>query len=204
MSEPRLTAAPEAHAVFAADLEAVLRTNPDLATLLDRFAELALPEAWIVAGCLAQTVWNQLFALPPGHGIADIDLVYFDPDLSEATEAAHEARLHDLFPAVSARLDVKNQARVHQWYETKFGRPLAPYNSVPQAIATYPTTATSVGVRISNGNLEFCAPFGLADLLGAIVRPNRALVTEAVYNAKTTRWRDLWPGLDIIPWQQAG
>ena len=200
MSEPRLTAAPEAHAVFAADLEAVLRTNPDLATLLDRFAELALPEAWIVAGCLAQTVWNQLFALPPGHGIADIDLVYFDPDLSEATEAAHEARLHDLFPAVSARLDVKNQARVHQWYEAKFARPLAPYACVPQAIATYPTTATSVGIRIQGGKPEICAPYGLSDLLAGIVRPNKVLVTEQVYLAKTARWRSLWPGLEIVPW----
>jgi hypothetical protein len=184
----------------AAELQAVLRTNPDLATLLDRFAELDLPEAWIVAGCLAQTVWNHRYALPPGHGIADIDIVYFDPDLSDAAEAANEARLRRIFPTLAARVDAKNQARVHQWYEAKFGRPLAPYVSVPQAIATYPTTATSIGIRIANGAPEICAPYGLADLSAGIVRPNRTLVTEAVYNAKTSRWRGLWPGLEIVPW----
>ena len=181
-------------------LEPVLRSNPDLAALLDRFAALALPEAWLVAGALAQTVWNRRFALPPGHGIADIDLVYFDPDLTEATEAAHLARLRALFPDVAARLDVKNQARVHQWYEAKFGRPLAPYRSVPDAIATYPTTATCLGVRPGAEGLEVCAPFGLSDLLAGIVRPNKALVTETVYAAKSARWQAAWPGLRVMAW----
>lgn len=178
------------------NLEPILRSNPHLATLLDNFASLALPEPWIVAGALAQTVWNHRYALPPTHGIADIDLVYFDPDLSEATEAAHQSRLAN----TPIRFDVKNQARVHQWYEAKFGRPLAPYRSVPEAIATYPTTATAIGVRMQNGTMELCAPFGTADLFAGIVRPNKALVTEAAYTAKAARWRRLWPELQILPW----
>lgn len=177
-------------------LTRVARGNPDLAALLDDFAALALPDAWIVAGALAQTVWNARFALPPGHGIADIDIVYFDPDLSEAREAAHQTRLRARFPALSARLDVKNQARVHQWYEARFARPLAPYPSVTAAIASYPTTATCLGLRPG----ELCAPYGTEDLWAAIVRPNKTLVTEAVYAQKTARWRRLWPGLTILPW----
>lgn len=181
-------------------LEAVLRSNPDLATLLDRFAAIALPEAWLVAGALVQTVWNHRFALPPTHGIADIDLVYFDPDLSEETEAAHQARLRALFPLLTARLDLKNQARVHQWYAAKFGKPLAPYRSVPDAIATYPTTATALGVRMHQGRMELCAPFGTHDLLGGTVRPNKVLVTREVYEKKAARWRRLWPELAILAW----
>ncbi len=185
------------------DLETILRNNPDLDALLDRFAEIALPDAWIVAGSLAQTVWNHRFGLAAKHGIGDIDLVYFDPDLTEATEEAHAQRLPALFPELSAWLDVKNQARVHQWYGEKFGRPLTPYTSTPNAIATYPTTATSVGIRRLDGQTEICAPFGLADLFAGIVRPNKALVTETVYAAKATRWRAAWPGLTIIPWDAA-
>ena len=174
----------------------ILRTNPHLATLLDSFASLALPNPWIVAGALAQTVWNHRYGLPPTHGIADIDLVYFDPDLAQATEAAHQARLAG-FPIP---LDVKNQARVHQWYEAKFGRPLAPYRSVPDAIATYPTTATAIGICMHEGRMDLCAPFGTDDLLAGIVRPNKALVTEAAYTAKAARWRRLWPQLRIEAW----
>lgn len=179
---------------------ALLRRNPDLATLLDRFAEIALPDAWIVAGSLAQTFWNHRFGLAPTHGIGDIDLVYFDPDLSETAEEAHAKRLRALFPKLTAWLDVKNQARVHHWYENKFARPLTPYTSTPAAIATYPTTATSIGVRTAHGLMEICAPHGLEDLMAGIVRPNKTLVTETVYAAKAERWRATWPGLTIIPW----
>ena len=35
------------------DLESILRNNPDLAALLDRFAEIALPDARIVADSIA-------------------------------------------------------------------------------------------------------------------------------------------------------
>lgn len=157
--------------------------------------------AWLVAGAVVQTVWNHRFALPPTNGIADIDIVYFDPDLSEDTEAAHQSRLRATFPNLTARLDVKNQARVHQWYEAKFGKPLAPDRSVPEAIATYPTTATATGVRMQGGRMELCAPFGTDDLLAAIVRPNKVLVTQEANEAKAARWRRLWPGLTILPWE---
>jgi hypothetical protein len=39
--------------------------------------------------------------------------------------------------------DVKNEARVHLWYERRFGRHLEPYRSTGDAIATWPTTASS-------------------------------------------------------------
>jgi hypothetical protein len=37
---------------------ALVRRNPAVATILDRLAELGAPDAWLTAGCLAQTVWN--------------------------------------------------------------------------------------------------------------------------------------------------
>ena len=48
--------------------------------------------------------------------------------------------------------------------------------------------------------LAIVAPFGLDDLFALVVRPNKALVTQAVYEAKAARWRQHWPGLTIIPW----
>ncbi len=185
------------------DLEAILRGNPWIAAVLDRFATIALPDAWLVAGGVVQTVWNHRFALPPTTGINDLDLVYFDPDLAATTEAAHAARLQALFADLPVWLDVKNQARVHLWYPAKFGVPLAPFRSTAEAIATYPTTATATGVRMHAGRFEVCAPFGLADLQAGIIRPNRVLVTEAAYTAKVTRWRSQWPGLHVLPWAES-
>ena len=150
---------------------------------------------------IAQTVWNNAFGFAPEHGIADIDLVYFDAgDLSEATEHAHETRVRRAFSDVQAKFDVKNEARVHLWYETNFGVAIAPYTSTANAIGTFPTTATSIGIRPDGADVAVVAPFGLADLLGLTVRPNKTLVTREVYEAKTRRWRAEWPGLTIIDW----
>ena len=45
-----------------------------------------------------------------------------------------------------------------------FGRAIEPYRSCEDAIATWPTTASSVGVRLEpGGHFTLCAPFGLDD-----------------------------------------
>ena len=183
--------------------EAALRGNPALAALLDGFAEVALPDAWLVAGALAQTIWNGTHGRPPGEYVVDIDLIYHDSaDLSAATEAGHEARLGARFPLV--KLDVKNQARVHLWYERRFGRAIPPFRSSAEAIATFPTPATAVGVRMTAGRFEVYAPFGLDDLLGGVVRPNKAIVSREAYAAKAARWQACWPLLTVAGWDEAG
>jgi hypothetical protein len=46
-----------------------------------------LPDAWLVAGCLFQTVWNLQAGRDATAGIKDYDLFYFDDaDLSEQAE----------------------------------------------------------------------------------------------------------------------
>ena len=98
--------------------------------------------------------------------------------------------------------DVKNEARVHLWYEAKFGYAIEPYRSTEAAIATFPTTAAAIGVRVAGGRFEVSAPIGLAELNNLIVRPNKAQITAEIYQAKVARWRALWPDLDIRPWDE--
>lgn len=169
--------------------------------MLERWADIGLPDGWLVAGAVTQTVWNAKSGLPPEHGIRDLDIVYFDDnDLSAEAEAAEEARIRSLFSDIPVKADVKNEARVHLWYEERFGNPIPPYRSAEDAIATFPTTATAIGVRIADAQLEVTAPFGLADLCAMVVHPNKAQVSAEIYEAKVSRWRELWPALDIRPW----
>lgn len=183
-------------------LERAVRASPLLAPVLERWADLQLPDAWLVAGAVAQTVWNDRLDYPPDHGLRDIDIVYHDPDdLTEAAEEQHAARIRAMFADVPAQFDVKNEARVHCWYEAKFGYTIAPYPSVQAAIATFPTTATTIGIRPSGAQLQVVAVHGLSDLCNLIVRPNRVQITRPIYETKVERWRELWPGLHIEPWQ---
>jgi hypothetical protein len=186
----------------ARQLQSIVATSPLLRPILQNWERVALTDGWLVAGgSIAQTVWNRLFNLPAAHGIADIDIVYFDPaDLSEEAEAQHAARIRDVFSDLPVRIDVKNEARVHLWYEAKFGYRISPYKSAPDAIDTFPTTATAVGVQPTARELGLYAPFGLSDLLNGIVRPNKRQITREVYDAKAARWRATWPGLTIIDW----
>ncbi len=182
--------------------DAVLK-SPLLPVLLDNWDEVALPDAWLVAGAIAQTVWNHEAGFPLAHGINDIDIVYFDAnDLSEDAEAEHAARIRSAFSELGIWIDVENEERVHLWYETKFGYPIKPYLSAVDAIATFPTTATAVGLRPENGSLEFCAPFGLSDLLDGIVRPNKSQIRQEIYEQKVNRWIKIWPKLRVVPWAE--
>lgn len=75
-----------------------------------------------------------------------------------------------------------------------------PYRSTEHAIATWPSTASSVGVRRQSGSLVVCAPYGLSDLLGMVVRPNKEIVSRDVYQEKVQRWQRRWPRLRVISW----
>ena len=190
-------------------LREALRRSP----LWEAFAiveQLALPDWYIGAGAIAQTVWNDAHGFDPLHGIKDLDVVYHDPtDLSTESEHEVEARLTDALAGLGPEVDATNEARVHTWYEARFGVAIAPYPSTAAAIATWPSTASSVGVRTGDPDghgpdgFAVCAPFGLDDLLGLVVRPNTVLVTEAVYTAKAARWAATWPRLTVHPWPTA-
>lgn len=156
---------------------------------------------YLASGAVAQTVWNAAHGFDPGHGIKDYDIAYFDDsDLTAESEKAVEAAAYALLPDTGATLDVTNQARVHVWYRTRFGREIPANRSLEAAVATWPATATCVGVRYDGDRFVVCAPFGLSDLFAMVVRPNKAIVSREVYEEKSARWKNAWPRLDVIPW----
>lgn len=185
----------------AARLAAYLRSNRSVQAILATGDTLGLPDWYLGAGCVAQTVWNALHGFPPDAHIRDLDLVYFDPDdLSAESEVAHERRLRERFGHLPLKLDVKNQARVHLWYEARYGFPIAPFRDSEEAIASWHAPAICVGVGSRPGGLAVRAPYGLGDLFGMIVRPNRGPGKEAAYKTKAERWKRCWPKLRIEPW----
>lgn len=179
-----------------------LRQNPTLVEVLVRAAAMALPGWYLVAGCLYQTVWNVITGQPPQAGILDYDLAYFDDsDLSWEAEDAVIRTGNEVFAGLPAPVQIRNQARVHLWYQQKFGVPCPPHACTEAAIDTYEATIASVGVRQQpDGRWRTYAPYGLSDIFNLIARPNPVLAPRHVYQAKTTRWRQQWPELTVLPW----
>ena len=185
-------------------LENSLHENGAVSHLFECWSELQLPDCWLVAGAVAQSYWNKVHGFPPLHGISDIDLAYFDPnDLTEESESAQAARIGRRFEHLDVRFDVKNEARVHLWYERRFGYPIPAYPSAESAIETFPTTAGAIGVRPGDRGLEALAPFGFDDLLNLVVRPNKRQITREIYLRKVERWTALWPKLKVLDWDEA-
>jgi len=180
-------------------LEQILRENHALFDTMEKARNLGLSDYYIGAGCIAQTVWNHQLGRPPMNGISDVDFAYWDGDLSEEAESFVISRVEaSLSPGIP--LDVKNEARVHLWYRRHFGVDIAPYSSLGDALNTWPTTATCVGVRLEGDKLMVYAPYGLNDLFGMIVRANKTQITEDIYREKTRKWVSRWPELTVIPW----
>ena len=90
--------------------------NPANEIIAEKLFELALPDAWIVSGCLVQTVWNVLTERVVDYGINHYDVFYFDPDTSWAAEDAVIRRLHGALGGLNVKVEARNQARVHLWY----------------------------------------------------------------------------------------
>lgn len=181
-----------------------IKANESVWHVVTKLHQLYLPNWYVGAGCLVQTVWNIQSGFAPNSRIKDIDLIYFDSrDLSEEGEAKQERRVRDFFRDVPIEIDVKNQARVHLWYEQKFGYSIKPYTSSESAINTWPTNATSIAMRHEvDGTITIYAPYGLNDVYGLIARANKTQITEEIYLAKTTRWEKCWPRLTVIPWDK--
>jgi hypothetical protein len=185
-----------------ASFMAALRQNATLIEVLARATEMNLPGWYLVAGCLYQTVWNVVTGQPAEAGILDYDLAYFDDaDLSWAAEDSVIRAGDAVFAGLPVPVQIRNQARVHVWYEQKFGVPCPPHSCTEAAIDTYEATTACLGVRVDPAQRwRIYAPHGLSDVFNLVVRPNPVLAPRGVYQTKTARWRRQWPQLTVLPW----
>ena len=184
------------------ELERIVRADARLMQLLKAGRDVNLPQWRLVAGCIYQTVWNSLTDRPPGTGINDYDLIYFDDrDLSKEAENAVESQVRESLPGLPAPVEVRNQARVHLWFENYFGIPYAPLSCADEAIDRYASKTHAVGIRLTDdGLLDVYAPFGLEDIFAMIIRPNYALPNKPTHDRKAGRAKAIWPELKVLAW----
>lgn len=178
-------------------LAAVVRADPGLMHVLTTVRGLGLNDWRIFSGAVYQSVWNHVTGRPAGYGIRDYDLGYFDGDTSWDAEDAVIRRVAAAFePPVRDMVEVRNQARVHLWFEGKFGEPYDALTGTDEALARFVAPAFAVGIRLeADDAISVAAPFGLEDVFALTLKPNPARPlakgwTRAVANA-VARWPEL-------------
>ena len=184
-------------------LARILTGVPHVMTIVATVRDLHLPDAWLVSGGIYQTVWNVMTGRPHLYGIKDFDIVYFDgADLSYEAEDAVIKRVDAALPDLAGLLEVRNQARVHLWYEQRFGRPYRPLDCAMDSLTTYAARTHAVAARLDAGDrLVLHAPFGLANLFAMRLVPNYLQPNEETYTEKGARMKALWPELEVVAWQ---
>lgn len=180
----------------AHELIEVALANPANAEILRRLPDLGVPDAFLVAGCLFQAVWNRLSGWAPERHVKDYDVFYFDDrDLSWDAEDRVIRRAKDLFSDLGVEIEVKNQARVHLWYRQRFGGDYPQLTSSRDGIDRYLIPCTCVGVAADR---TLYAPNGLDELWAGRLRMNPLNPQPARFVEKAESYRARWSWLQIV------
>lgn len=167
-------------------------TNRNNARIIERWDALCLPDSWLVAGCLFQTIWNRLSGKSPDADIKDYDIFYYDPtDLSAEAEQAQQRKSDQLFSDLNINLELCNQARVHLWYESHFGYPYPQLRNSKEGIDRFLVPSTCVGMNPD----EVYAPNGFGLLYEGILSVNPLTPHRVLYENKAASYQQRWPWL---------
>ncbi len=182
----------------------IIRNSPLLKDVLSRAQQLNLPDWYIVSGALYNLVWNVLTGRPEAHCIKDIDLFYYDAsDISYEAEDRIIKTGDGVFSAVPLPVEIRNQARVHLWYEKHFGLVCPPLRSSENSIDRFASKTHAVGIRLEpDGSLKLYAPFGLDDIFSLRMTPNPVADNRETHHVKGLRAQKNWPEVTVVPWPE--
>lgn len=189
-------------ATLERELGRIVRDSKALSDTLALARGMDLPDWRLVSGAIYNQVWNDLTGRPDMYGVKDIDLFYFDPDTSYAAEDAVIRRGAGLFPTTPP-VEIRNQARVHLWYQTHFGHAYPPLFSSNDGIDRFASKTHCVGLRLlADDTLDIYAPYGLRDIFAFRAVPNTARPNRETHERKAARQKELWPELHVVPWPE--
>ena len=170
---------------------------PEIMELLKILNDVGLPNHYLAGGSITQAIWNKKLGNPPLYKVKDFDVVYFDQneDMSEKDyETLIDSRKKHAIP-----VDVKNQAKVHEWYGEKFGNNIEPLTESEDGIRMW-LPCFAVGIRLVEGKINVFAPFGLKDQIDMVVRPNKTAMSKENYDTMNRSFKQRWPNLEIEEW----
>ncbi|USX14517.1 nucleotidyltransferase family protein [Oxalobacteraceae bacterium OTU3CAMAD1] len=178
----------------------IARSSTWFMAALGTVRDLKLPSWCIGAGAVRNLVWDALHDYSTPSQLPDVDVAYFDAsDLAPDTDADLQRRLHEATPGIP--WEVTNQAGVHRWFEAYFGHAVEPLASLPEAVASWPEYATSVGLCLNpDDSIDVIAPHGLNDLFNCVVRRNPTRVSMETYRLRVEQknYALRWPRVTVV------
>ena len=182
----------------------ILEKNKDLMDILDYMYELNLPNFYIAAGSIFQTIWNYYDNKPLNYEIKDIDIIYYNKnDISVDTDIQYYNLIKDycMRKGYNYEIDVSNEARMHLWQKEKLDMDVSQYINSEDAIDQWIATVHAIGITKENGNIKIYAPYGLSDIFSRTIRPiKHKNNSKELYDKKVASWSKRFNNLNIIEW----
>lgn len=182
----------------------ILSENKQLMSILKYIDSLNMPNYYIAAGSIFQTIWNYCDNKSLNNGIKDIDIIYYDKNNLSVDE---DIKYYDLINDYCIKndykyeIDVSNEARMHLWKKKKFNIDVKQYSNSEDAIKKWIATIHAIGVTLDNDELKIYAPFGLSDIYSKTIRPiKHEYNTKEIYDKKAKSWSNRFDNLNIIEW----
>ena len=177
------------------DLLQAIQLNTDLMKILTIIRNLSLKDSWLAAGSVRNFIWNLLSDKSPFDRERDVDVIFFDPDVSYEETVSLENKLREDFPQY--QWELKNQVYMHQ-----HSPHTVPYTSSRDAMSKYPERCTAIGLRLHvDATLELFAPYGLEDILKFQVHPTPHFLDNEdrmkLYQERLSKknWQEKWKNL---------
>ena len=177
------------------DLSQAIQLNTDLMKILTIIRDLDLKDSWLAAGSVRNFIWNLLSDKSPFDRETDVDVIFFDPDISYEKTVSIEEKLREDFPQY--QWELKNQVYMHQ-----HSPHTAPYTSSRDAMSKYPERCTAIGLRLhADATIELFAPYGLEDILKFQVSPTPHFLDNEdrmkLYQERLSKknWQEKWKNL---------
>lgn len=182
----------------------ILKQNQDLMIILNYIDELNIPNYYIAAGAVFQTIWNYYDNKPLNYGIKDIDIIYYDSNnLSKDDEKELENKIVNHFKKLNLNyeFDVHNEARMHLWKKENENQNIHQYKNSEDAIDKWIATVHAIGITKDNNKIKVYAPCGLSDIFSKTIRPIKHKAnSKDLYDNKVRGWEKRFNGLNIIEW----
>ena len=177
----------------------ILQKCPGLMQVMRAVRDVDIPDWMIFSGAIYQPVVNHLTGRPLEHGLKDYDVAYFDAsDTSYEAEDVVIRRVAAAFePPLSELVEVRNQARVHLWFEDHFGEPYSALTNSAEALTRFVSPSFAVAARLeADDRMTILAPFGLDDLFALRFRPNPNRSTDH-FPKIAAKMKARWPEIAV-------
>lgn len=182
--------------ISSQEIKEIILKNDTVTNLISRLHNLQMPECYLTAGCLFQSVWNYRSGNDLMWGIKDYDVFYYDPDISWEKENSWIQLAKKIETELEIEIEIKNQARVHLWYKKKFGLDTHPLTSTKDGIRDFLVECCCVGINIDNK--ELFAPYGLTDLWNGHLRINSSNPRQELFKEKANNYKQRWEWLTVF------